>query len=130
MSVRETAEMETLRGTNSNHQGLPTHLGGGAGVCDRGGGKGWLCCCPTHGDVLPQSETERTTQSHHPNLHADEDVGAQRGKGTGQEHTLPVCSGIRTSTRAQRGFLDWWSAPGHSAETLPTSAIPSPKGFV
>lgn len=123
MRAHEPAETETLRGTNSNHQGLPTHLGQGKGAAWQWGKAGFAALHMVM--VIHNLETERTTQSLYSSLHADEDMDAQRGKGIGQGHPAS-CSRIRTSTRAQRGFPDWWLAPGHSAEILPTSVILSP----
>lgn len=101
----------------------PPTWGKGRGLHGSGGRAGFAALHMVM--FIHNPETERTTQSLYSSLHADEDMDAQRGKGIGQGHPAS-CSRIRTSTRAQRGFPDWWSAPGHSAEILPTSVIPSP----
>lgn len=101
MSVRGAAEFETLPGTTSNHQGLPTAARGR--MCVLAGG--------SHFDArhvvmaIHMSKPDETLGPPSPALMWRVEWALGREKGTGQGQPARG-SGIRTSTGAQRGFLD------------------------
>lgn len=93
MSAGNAAETETLRGTSSHHQEGDCVLGDGA------------CLAALHKMMSTHSaETKRDHRSPNPAFVGKRKWTLREGKGLATV-ILPLGSGARTSTSAQRGFL-------------------------